>query len=258
MSRETLLEENQNGVLIVTMNRPAAKNAFNERMYNDLADALLEALDSRDVRCVLLTGAEGAFSAGQDLGEMNALPKNGPIGFERLLDALEAFDKPIVTAVNGVGLGLGLTILLHTDVNLIAATARLKLPFLPLGVVPEAGSSFLLPELIGSQRAAELVLTSRWMSADEAVAAGLALEKLPDDRLMPRALELAKTIAAQPPSATRASKRLLKADTAARVKAARAREAEQFLSRLGSPENLEAVKAFFEKRPPDFSKLPPE
>ncbi len=258
MPRETLLEAKQDGVLVLTMNRPAAKNAYNERMYNELADALVEALSDRDKRCVVLNGAPGAFSAGQDLGEMGALPKDGPVGFERLLDALQAFDKPIVAAVNGVGLGLGLTILLHTDVNLVAASARLKLPFLPLGVVPEAGSSFLLPELIGYQRAAELVLTARWMSADEAVASGLALEKLPDERLMARALELAAAIAAQPPSAVRASKRLLKADTAARVKAARARENEEFLSRLGSPENLEAVKAFFEKRPPDFSKLPPE
>jgi enoyl-CoA hydratase/carnithine racemase len=258
MARETLIEAKRGGVLVLTMNRPAAKNAFNERMYNELADALLEALDDHDVRCVVLTGAEGAFSAGQDLGEMNAIPENGPIGFERLLDALQAFDKPIVAAVNGVGLGLGLTILLHTDLNLIAASARLKLPFLPLGVVPEAGSSFLLPELIGYQRAAELVLTARWMGADEAVASGLALEKLPDDALMTRALELATAIAAQPPAATRASKRLLKADNAARVTAARKREGEAFLSRLGSPENLEAVRAFFEKRPPDFSKLPPE
>ncbi len=243
----------------MTLNRPAAKNAFNNRMYNQLADALGDALEDRAVRVVVLTGAGAAFSAGQDLGEMNSVGASGePIGFERLVDALEAFDKPLLTAVNGVGLGIGFTLLLHTDINLIAESARLRLPFLPLGVVPEAGSSYLLPERIGYQRAAELVLTARWVPAAEAVELGIALERLPDAELMPRALELASRIAALPPSAARESKRLLKASGRAAVTTARGLEVEAFRRRLGSPENLEAVRAFFEKRTPDFENLPPE
>ncbi len=256
MTRDTLLEESRGGIRLLTMNRPAAKNAFNNRMYNHLADALDAAREDRDARVVVITGAGAAFSAGQDLGEMNAVPEGEPIGFERLIDALEAFDKPIVAAVNGVGVGIGFTMLLHTDINLVGESARLRLPFLPLGVVPEAGSSYLLPERVGYQRAAELVLTARWVPAAEAVSLGIALEMLPDAQLMPRALEIAGSIAALPPSAARESKALLK--TAGREALARARslEADAFRRRLGSPENLEAVRAFFEKRPPDFSKLP--
>ncbi|MBC7173270.1 MAG: enoyl-CoA hydratase/isomerase family protein, partial [Polyangiaceae bacterium] len=240
-----------------TLNRPSAKNAFNERMYNELADALLEAREEREARVIVLTGAGQAFSAGQDLGEMNAVHE-GPVGFERLIDSLEDFDKPIVAAVNGVGVGLGFTILLHTDINVFAASARLRLPFLPLGVVPEAASSFLLPQRIGYQRAAELVLTARWVPADEALSLGIALEVVPDDELITRAMTHASRIAAQPPAAARHSKRLLRAAERDQVKAARAREVDAFRVRLGSPENLEAVRAFFEKRPPDFSNLPPE
>jgi enoyl-CoA hydratase/carnithine racemase len=256
MTRDTLLEEARGGIRVLTLNRPAAKNAFNNRMYNQLADALVEARDEASVHVVVLTGAGGAFSAGQDLSEMSAVPAGEPIGFERLVDALEAFDKPIVTAVNGVGVGIGFTLLLHTDINLVAASARLRLPFLPLGVVPEAGSSYLLPERVGYQRAAELVLTARWVPAEEAVSLGIALEMLPDAELMPRALSIAESIAALPPSAARESKRLLKTAGRRALAEARALEADAFRRRLGSAENLEAVRAFFEKRPADFSKLP--
>src|SRR5690606_13860010 len=258
MARDTLIEDRSGGVHVIAFNRPEAKNAFNERMYNELTEALLEADAERTTRVVVLTGSGSAFSAGQDLSEMGPRQEGTPVGFERLLDALEAQRKPLIAAVNGAGVGLGFTMLLHTDLNLVSERARLSLPFLPLGVVPEAGSSFLLPQRIGYQRAAELVLTSRWVDADEAVRLGLALEKLPADELLPRAQSLAAAIAKQPPAAARDSRRLLRAAHAAEVGAARQREADAFRVRLASAESREALRTFAEKRPPNFDGLEAE
>jgi enoyl-CoA hydratase/carnithine racemase len=146
--------------------------------------------------------------------------------------------------------------LLHTDVNYIADDARLRGPFTTLGVVPEAAASFLFPELVGYQRAAEILLTARWISAAEAVELGLALEAVPRDRLLEVAMAKAAEIAARPPAAVRHTKRLLKVWRSQAVRDARRREDEAFQERLGTPENIEAISAFFAKRPPDFDSLP--
>ena len=175
-------------------------------------------------------------------------------GFPGFLRALADCDKPIVTAVNGVGIGLGLTMLLHTDVNFIAAGARLRAPFVTLGVVPEAASSYLLPIVVGQQRAAELLFTARWIGAEESVALGLTFAVVPRDQLLDVALAKAAEIAANPPAAVRHTKRLLRVWRRQAVDAARQREDEAFQERLGTAENLEAIRAFFERRQPDFDK----
>ena len=175
-------------------------------------------------------------------------------GFPGFLQALADCDKPIVTAVNGVGIGLGLTMLLHTDVNFIAAGARLRAPFVTLGVVPEAASSYLLPIVVGQQRAAELLFTARWIDAAESVALGLTFAVVPREQLLDVALAKAAEIAANPPAAVRHTKRLLRVWRRQDIDAARQREDEAFQERLGTAENLEAIRAFFERRQPDFDK----
>jgi enoyl-CoA hydratase/carnithine racemase len=257
MSDELVLLERRGHVGVLTWNRPAKKNAFDNAMYLAAARALEKAQAERQVRVLLLTGAGDAFCAGQDFSEMNA-DAASEHGFPRFVRALAGCDKPIVAAVNGVGVGLGLTMLLHTDVNYIAEGARLRAPFVTLGVVPEAASSFLLPVVVGPQKAAELLFTARWIDAAESVALGLALAVVPAAELLDVALAKAEEIAAHPPQAVRHTKRLLRAWRRAEIDAARRREDQAFQERLGTPENLEAIRAFFERRPPDFDEITPD
>jgi enoyl-CoA hydratase/carnithine racemase len=244
-----VLQETRGAVSVLTMNRTEKKNAFNNAMYQAMTRAIEAARADDDVRVLLITGAGDAFCAGQDFSEMSA-DAGLEHGFPAFLEALVDCDKPIVTAVNGVGIGLGLTMLLHTDVNYIAVGARLRVPFVTLGVVPEAASSFLLPIVIGQQRAAELLFTARWIDAEESVALGVAYAVVPRERLLETAMAKAAEIAANPPAAVQHTKRLLRVWRRQAIAAARAREDEAFQERLGTPENLEAIRAFFEKRPP--------
>ena len=255
--RETVLEKRTDGVLTLTWNRPRRKNAFDEQMWRDGRDALRDAREDDRVRAVVVTGAGESFSAGQDLGEMAAPPRaaGGP-AFPSFMEELVAFDKPLLAAVNGVGVGIGLTMLLHCDIVWIADEARLRAPFVTLGVVPEAASSYLFPLQLGHQRAAELLYSAEWIDAATAVRLGIATRALPRAELLPELLALAARIAAQPLGALRHTKRLLLAVRAEGIGAARAREDAAFRVRVGSPENIEALKAFFEKRPADFSRIP--
>jgi enoyl-CoA hydratase/carnithine racemase len=256
---DTILQETRDGVTILTLNRPRQRNAFNTQMYGALAAAFDEARDDPRVRVVVVTGSEGAFSAGQDLAEMGRLAERRPesgegSGFPRLMDALLAFDKPLVAAVNGVGVGLGFTLLLHCDLVYMADDARLRLPFVTLGVVPEAASSVLLPAVVGQQAAADLVYTGAWVDARRAATLGIAYQVCAPADLLPTARAKAAEIAAGPLGALRRSKRLLRATRDAEIRGARAREDAAFAACIGSDENLEAIRAFLEKRPPDFSR----
>jgi len=259
MSRETVIEELEAGVLVLTLNRPEKRNAFNHRLWCDLRDALVEAWRSDAVRVVVITGAGKAFSAGQDLGEMSrATPvEEAGHGFSSFMDRLCDFDKPLIAAVNGLGVGIGLTLLLHCDYVYIARGARLRPPFVTLGVVPEAASSYLFPALLGYRRAIDLLFESDFIDAERAVDLGIATKLCEPADLLPTALERARVLARKPLGALRWTKRLLLATRAEQVRAARAREDEAFRYRVGSPENLEAITAFFEKREPDFSQVPP-
>lgn len=261
MPRTRVIESLEDGVLLLTLNRPERKNAFDETMWRETRDALAEAQANDAVRAVVVTGAGDAFSAGQDLGQMAqpraAIADEGP-GFPGFMDRLVAFDKPLLAAVNGVGVGIGLTMLLHCDVVWIAESARLRAPFVPLGVVPEAASSYLLPQQIGHQRAAELLFTAEWLDAARAVELGIATRVLPLERLLPELRAFAAKIAEQPLGSLRWTKRMLLAVRAEGVAAARAREDRAFGVRVGSPENVEALRAFLEKRPADFRRVPPD
>jgi enoyl-CoA hydratase/carnithine racemase len=218
-------------VRVVTLARPERKNAFNQDLYLAVADALADAASDTDVHCVVVTGDGTAFSSGQDLAEMAAIAdgtSTNADGFTRLLEQLESFPKPLIAAVNGPAVGIGMTMLLHCDIVVVAHSARLRVPFSELGVPPEAGSSALLADRIGWQRAAEVLFTSRWIDAETAVEFGLAVRAVPDDELMLETSALATTIARQSPDAVATAKRLMLAARGARAEDARDRESTAF------------------------------
>ena len=227
-------------------------------MWCELRDCLAEAQENDAVRVVVVTGAGNAFTAGQDLSEMTTGGEAGAEhGFPSFMDRLCQFDKPLIAAVNGVGVGIGLTLLLHCDYAYIARGARLRAPFITLGVVPEAAASYLLPALIGHRNAIDLLFESDFISAERAFELGLASHLCAAEELMPAALERARHLAAKPLGSLRWTKRLVLATRQDQVAAARRREDDAFVHRVGSPENMEAISAFFSKRPPDFSNVPP-
>jgi enoyl-CoA hydratase/carnithine racemase len=163
---------------LITFDRPDALNAFNTELWDGLRDALVDAQERRDIGCVVLTGAGRAFTAGQDLGEMASPPPADEVmahGYPAFIPVLEAFELPLVAAVNGVGVGIGLTLLPYCDIVLVADRARLRAPFVPLGVTTEAAGSVTLPARMGWQEAAHMLFTAEWLDAEAAVRSGLAL-----------------------------------------------------------------------------------
>lgn len=256
-----LLIADEARVRTLTLDRPDALNAFDEALYDATADALLEAAADPAVAVVLLTGNGRAFSAGTDLLEMHRMSTDpdfarGKHGFPGLVDALAAFPKPLICAVNGVGLGIGATVLGFADLAFMSSTARLKCPFTSLGVAPEAASSYLLPRLIGRQNAAWMLLSSEWITADQALEMGLVWKVCQPDELMATAQQHATTLAARPISSLTAVKRTMTAPLRAEIDAARERENACFAELMGGPANLEALTAFAEGREPDFTSLP--
>jgi enoyl-CoA hydratase/carnithine racemase len=227
---EVLLVDDAEGVRLLTLNRPDALNAFNQELWYATAAALEEAADDDGIRCVVLTGAGRAFSAGQDLGEMSdpSVFEDQEPGYERLMPVVEEFPKPLLVAVNGVGVGIGLTILLHCDIALISTEARVKVPFISLGVTTEASASLLLPATVGRQRAAEILYTEPWLDAGETVDAGLALRAVAPESLMDEVMALARHIGSLPLAPLVATKRLMNDARIDAVRAARRRESEQF------------------------------
>ena len=248
-------------VRTLTLDRPDALNAFNEALYDATAEALLAAAEDPGVAVVLLTGNGRAFSAGTDLLEMHQMAtdpafQRGTHGFPGLVDALAAFPKPLVCAVNGIGLGIGATVLGFADLAFMSATARLKCPFTSLGVAPEAASSYLLPRLMGRQNAAWMLLSAEWIDAEQARAMGLVWQVCEPEDLMPTAHRYAETLATRPISSLKAVKETMIAPLRAEIAAARERENACFAELMGGPANLEALTAFAEGREPDFTALP--
>ena len=221
----TLLRiEDCDGVRLMVINRPDALNALNMNLYDAIRDGLNEAAARDDIAVVVITGEGRAFCAGTDLGELANPPKpddNRPHGFEPFMDTLQTFPKPLIAAVNGIGIGIGLTMLPHCDLVLIAEYARLRAPFVELGVTAEAGSTYLLPATIGWAETAHLLYTAGWVDADRAVEIGLAWRKV---ALMPEAMALAGKIARMPVSSLVATKKLLLDARVSGINEARARE----------------------------------
>lgn len=222
----TLLIADQGSVRTLTLHRPERLNAFTAEAYGTLADALASADSDDGVLAIVLTGAGRAFSSGVDLDALRAGDTaDFAISFRRLLETLIELRTPLVAAVHGPAVGFGATVLLHCDVVVVAHDARIRFPFTQLGTAPEAASSLLLAEAIGSQRASEILLTSRWVSGEEAAAIGLAAVCVRADEVFARATEIATAITEQNHAAVVTAKQLIKA-SAADIRAAIDRETE--------------------------------
>ena len=251
-----VIVEAKDRVQRIELARPEKKNALTAAMYAAMADALESAARDPGVRVALVHGARGCFTAGNDLKDFLERPPHGegsPVF--RFLQGIAAFPKPLVAAVSGPAVGIGTTMLLHCDLVYAAPETRFQLPFVPLGLVPEAGSSFLLPTIAGYQRAAELLLLGQPFVAEKALAAGFVTEVVPEDELLEYARDAALGVAALPPEAVRQTKALMKKRFGRLTAEAMAEEGEAFRARLASPEAKEAMTAFFEKRKPDFSRF---
>jgi enoyl-CoA hydratase/carnithine racemase len=245
--------DDQNRVRTLTLNRPDVLNAFNEALYEATAEALRMAAEDPDIAVVLLTGAGRAFSAGNDLREMQARitdPEMANQGshFTTMIEALTRFPKPLICAVNGVGVGIGTTILGYADLVFMSATARLKCPFTSLGVAPEAASSYLLPQLIGRQNAAWLLLSSEWVGAHEALAMGMVWKVCEPEDLLAEARGHAEILASRPIPSLIAVKQSIVEPTRPDIAAATERENAHFAELLGGQANAAALADFTAKR----------
>jgi enoyl-CoA hydratase/carnithine racemase len=225
-------------------------------MYEAIVAGLDTARARKDVRVILFRGSEGVFTAGNDLMDFMRAPPSGPESpVAQFLAHLVACEKPIVAAVQGPAIGIGVTMLLHCDLVYAAENTRFRMPFVNLGLCPELGSSFLLPRMMGYQRAAELVLLGEEFSAQLAREYGLVNQVLGHDDVLAHAHAMAQRLASKPPGALRASKQLMRQGYRAQIDQALVAEFEAFSRGLASPETAEAIQAFFAKRPPDFSKF---
>ncbi|MDK9559032.1 enoyl-CoA hydratase [Marinobacter sp. M216] len=252
---DLVLIEKSDRILTVRINRLDRKNALTHAMYTALGDALAAAENDADIRCVLFTGSEDCFTAGNDLGEFaTGLPgafEETPVG--RFLLLLATASKPVVASVNGPAVGIGTTMLLHCDLVFAGTNTRFQMPFANLGLCPEGGSSLLLPSWIGRPRAAELLMLGGAFTADDAARLGLINRVCEPAETEARALDACKQLANQAPAAIRATKELLNRPTLNQLKETMLAEGELFAERLKSPEASEAFRAFVEKRQPDFS-----
>jgi enoyl-CoA hydratase/carnithine racemase len=245
--------DDQDRVRTLTLNRPDALNAFNEALYEATAEALRQAAEDPDVAVVLLTGTGRAFSAGNDLKEMQARitdPEMANQGsyFTTMIETLTRFPKPLICAVNGVGVGIGTTILGYADLAFMSSTARLKCPFTSLGVAPEAASSYLLPQLIGRQNAAWLLMSSEWVSAQEALAMGLVWKVCEPDDLLDEARKHAEILASRSIPSLIAVKQSIVEPIRPHIAAATERENAHFAELLGGQANAAALADFTAKR----------
>lgn len=247
-----IVTEVRDGVAVTRIRRPEKKNALTVAMYTALAAVLQDAEADPAIRVLVLTGSGDSFTSGNDIVDFLTAPPAGehsPVF--RFLIALHRFEKPLVAAVNGLAVGVGVTLLLHCDLVYVRSGARLQLPFATLGLCPEAGSSLLLPKRIGYPRAAELLLLGEPFSAERALDWGMVNGIGADaEATLQLALAAARRLAAQPATAVRLTKALLKEPEVERVREAIAREGRHFLALLRSPDARAALEAFAGRRHP--------
>ena len=242
------------GVATIEIARPEKKNAITGAMYHQMAAALDAAKADPAVRAVLITGQPGIFTSGNDIEDFMQRPPGEPPAFV-FMRALMGCDKPVIAAVTGAAIGIGTTLLLHCDFVYVSDEARLAMPFVSLGLVPEFASSLIVPQLMGNARAAEKLLLGDPFTGADAVECGIANAVLPATEVVNHARRIAERFNGLPPSAVRDTKALMRRARAALTTETIAVEGEIFATRLRSPEAQEAFGAFFQKRKPDFSKF---
>ena len=252
VTQEILIHE-AGGVLELRFNRPEKKNAVTGAMYGALTAALEDASARSAIRAVLVTGEGDIFTAGNDIKDFLAMSGGlNSTAAGQFIRALATFGKPLVAAVNGPAIGIGTTMLLHCDLVYASPEASLSVPFVGLGLVPEAGSSLLLPLRVGFARAAALLLLGEPMDAEAARAAGLVNAVVPAGDLLGHARTQAQKLAAKPPAALAATRALMRGEPGALL-AQMDRESAAFSEALRGAEAREAFTAFLERRAPDFS-----
>ena len=246
-----IVAERSGNILSIQLNRPAKKNAMTSSMYTEMAALLDGAAKDDQIRVALWHGAGDSFSAGNDLEDfMKNPPASGESPQSRLMHALINFEKPLVAAVQGVAIGGGTTMLAHCDFVYAGESAKFQLPFVNLALVPEFGSSCLLPQRFGYLRAAELILLGQPFGALRAAELGLVTSVVPDQKLLATATETALILARKPAGAVQASKRLMKGAIREQLEQAVKVENQVFAERVRSDEAKEAFRAFFAKRKP--------
>jgi enoyl-CoA hydratase/carnithine racemase len=252
---EHVVVSRADSVLEIRLNRPEKKNALTRPMYDAMADAFEQVDADPTLRVGLLTGTGDTFTSGNDISDFQSRGgSGGRSSASRFLPTICSMQKPLIAAVNGAAVGVGTTMLMHCDMIVAAWSARFVMPFTSLGLVPEAASSLLFPRLLGTQRASAMLLLGEPLDAETARDWGLVNHVVDDAMLMDTARELARRLAALPPSAVRLTKRLIR-HGAPDVPGRMAEELAVFSERLGSPEAKEAFAAFMEKRRPDFSRF---
>lgn len=244
------------GVLTLTINRVDKKNAITAVMYAAMADALAAAENDHAVKAVVIQGHETIFSAGNDIGDfLNKPPSSQDSPVFRFLRGISCFPKPVVAAVCGPAVGIGTTMLLHCDLIYAGDNAAFSMPFVNLGLCPEAASSLLVPQLMGYPRAAEALLLGEPFSAETALEIGLINRIVPPAEVSALAQQQARKLAAKPLSSIIETKRLMKKGSASLVAERMAEEGNSFGRMLSEPAAREAFSAFMQKRKPDFSNL---
>ncbi|MEO4045866.1 enoyl-CoA hydratase-related protein [Pseudomonas sp. CAU 1711] len=254
---EHVLVEREAGLLTLRLNRPDKKNALTRAMYGTLAEMLDAANRDASVRVVLITGGAECFTSGNDVADfLQAPPTGADSPVFQFMRALFEFDKPVVAAVAGPAVGIGTTMLLHCDLVYVSRDAKLRTPFVNLGLCPEFGSSLLLPQLLGPARAAEVLLLGEAFTGEQAAAWGIANAALEDGpRTLAKAREMALRFLDLAPSAVADSRRLMRAPGREALRQVIEEEGALFGQRLRSPEAIEALSAFMQRRKPDFSKF---
>lgn len=246
----------KNGILQIEFNRPEKKNSITGEMYRTLANAIADGEQDKNVRVLLFSGKPEIFSAGNDLEDfMNAREAVEDRPAAQFLKNMSLATKPVIAAVSGAAIGIGMTMLLHCDQVYAADNAKFSMPFAKLGLCPEFSSSRILPQIVGYQRAAELLFFGEAFGAQQVLEMGLVNKVLPLAELMPYAYAQAAKLVALPPSSLRVTKQLIKARYYDAVIAHMTEENKYFSAMLQSPEAKEAFAAFFERRKPDFSKF---
>lgn len=241
--------ERERGLLTLRLNRPDKKNALTRAMYSHLAEALKLADNDPEIHAVLITGSSECFTAGNDIADFIQQPPSGldsPV-FQFMLNLLEC-RKPVIAAVAGAAVGIGTTLLLHCDLVYVSRDARLRMPFVNLGLCPEFGSSLILPRLLGQARAAELLLLGEGFSGEQAAVWGIACEALGSgEETLAKAREMALRFESLPPQAVRISKQLMRAPDRELLRKVIEEEGALFTQRLRSPEAMAALAGFINR-----------
>lgn len=251
-----ILVHTEDGVATLSFNRLERKNSITSAMYAAMADAVEQAAADAAVRVLVIQGHETVFSAGNDIGDfLNQPPATADAPVFRFLRGIASFPKPVIAAVSGPAVGIGTTLLFHCDLVYAGDNAAFSMPFVNLGLCPEAASSLLVPQMFGYHRAAEALLLGEPFMAEAALEAGLVNRVLPPTETNGYAQAQARKLAAKPLSALMETKRLMKQGQATRVLEQMAEEGASFGRMLREPAAREAFTAFMEKRKPDFSKV---